>query len=95
MRNPTMIALVAVATNFKEVADSGCIQIIMMGRKPLVFRLGKSAKRKDVQKVVFNTWGIPPLQQVLLHLGEVLKSGKLCETLFPGACILVSKRLPS
>ena len=87
-----MIALMELAKKFKGVAESGCVQIIMMGQVPLVFKHGRSAKKKDLQKVVFNTWHIPPLQQVLLHLGEVLKPGKLCETLYPGACVLVSKQ---
>ena len=92
MSHPTMIALVELAWTFKHVAESRCIQIIMMGQVPLVFKLGKSAKKYDLQKVVFSTWRIPPLQQVLLHLGEVLKPGPLCQSLCPGACVLVSKR---
>ena len=92
MRNPTMIALVELVRNFRQVAESGCIQIIMMGQVPLVFKLGKSAKKNDLQQVVLSTWHIPPLQQVLLHIGKVLKPGPLCQSLCPGACVLVSKR---
>ncbi len=93
MGNPTMVALLELARKFRRVAEEGCIQIIMQGRVPLVFKLSKALKKEDIRNIVSRTWRIPPLEQVLVHLGQPLKPGPLRENLLPGACVLVSRRV--
>ena len=92
LENPTMRLLLDYATRFLQIATSGCFHIIMENEVPMTVKL-KGVKKEDLRRLIDRRWHLPPLKQLLLHVGRPLQNGPLADQgISPGACARVFNR---
>ena len=87
-----MRLLLDYATRFLQIATSGCFHIIMENEVPMTIRL-KGVKKEDLRRLIDRRWHLPPVKQLLHHLGKPLKNGPLVDqAINPGSVVQVFSR---